>query len=405
MTVRLSKNLEHLRPSETVSINQETQRRRAAGEDVIDLSAGEPDFETPRAVAEAGIRAIQQGKTKYPATAGILDLRAAAAKHLSLLSGGRPVNADHIVVSTGAKQSIFNACVTLFGPGDRVLIPAPAWVSYPQIVHLARAEPVMVPGDLEWSLKVDVRALEGYRDTRTTGLILCSPVNPTGAVYTLAELKAIVEWTRKHDQWLIADEIYRRIHYGSGPAPSVLDLPDDQLGKTVVIYGASKAYAMTGWRIGLALAPAPVAKAMAALQTHVTSGASHPAQWAAVTAFGDERLEAEVAHMVEAFRSRRDLVVEHFRRHMPGVEFIEPLGAFYFFFRVDSYFSPAGMSTAGQFCERLMADEGVAVVPGDAFGDARWARLSYAASDRDLTRALERLTRFVRALEAAPAHA
>jgi aspartate aminotransferase len=162
---------------------------------------------------------------------------------------------------------------------------------------------------------------------------------------------------------------------------------------------------MTGWRIGLALAPAPVAKAMAALQTHVTSGASHPAQWAAVTAFGDERLEAEVAHMVEAFRNRRDLVVRHFRRHMPGVEFIEPLGAFYFFFRVDSYFSPGGMSTAGQFCERLMADEGVAVVPGDAFGDARWVRLSYAASDRDLTRALERLTRFVRALEAAPAHA
>ncbi|MBI3983288.1 MAG: pyridoxal phosphate-dependent aminotransferase [Gemmatimonadetes bacterium] len=405
MSVRLSKNLEHLRPSETVSINMETQRRRAAGEDVIDLSAGEPDFETPRAIAEAGIRAIQQGKTKYPATPGILDLRAAAARHLSLLSGGRPVNADHIVVSTGAKQSLFNACMTLFGPGDRVLIPSPAWVSYPQIVHLARAEPVLVPGELEWSLKVDVRALEKHRDTRTAGLILCSPVNPTGAVYTRAELKAIVDWARQHELWLISDEIYRRIHYGSGPAPSVLDLPDDQLGKTVLIYGASKAYAMTGWRIGLALAPGPVAKAMSALQTHVTSGANHPAQWAAVTAFGDERLEADVAHMVEAFRNRRDLVVQHFRRHLPGVEFIEPLGAFYFFFRVDSYFSPGGITTAAQFCERLMADEGVAVVPGDAFGDPRWVRLSYAASERDLNGALERLTRFVRVLEGAPAPA
>jgi aspartate aminotransferase len=405
MTVRLSKNLEHLRPSETMAINQETQRRRAAGDDVIDLSAGEPDFDTPRAVADAGIRAIQQGKTRYPPSAGILDLRAAAARHLSLLSGGRPVNADNIVVSTGAKQSIFNACMTLFGPGDRVLIPFPAWVSYPQIVHLARAEPVPVPGDVDWSLKVDVRALEKHRDTRTAGLILCSPVNPTGAVYTRAELKAIVEWTRQHGLWLISDEIYRRIHYGSGPAPSVLDLPDDLLEKTIVIYGASKAYAMTGWRIGLALAPGPVAKAMSALQTHVTSGANHPAQWAAVTAFGDERIEADVAHMVEAFRNRRDMVVQHFRRYLPGVEFVEPLGAFYFFFRVDSYFSPGGITSAAQFCERLMADEGVALVPGDAFGDPRWVRLSYAASERDLTGALERIGRFARARDGAPAPA
>ncbi|HEX9581278.1 MAG TPA: pyridoxal phosphate-dependent aminotransferase [Gemmatimonadales bacterium] len=398
--VKLSKNLESLRPSETVSINQETQRRRAAGEDVIDLSAGEPDFETPRLVAEAGIRAIQQGRTRYPATAGILDLRAAAARHLSLLSGGRPVNADHVVVSTGAKQSIFNACMTLFGPGDRVLIPSPAWVSYPQIVHLARAEPVMVPGDIEWSLKVDVAALEKRWDQRAAGLILCSPVNPTGAVYTRAELKAIIEWTRERNVWLISDEIYRRIHYGSGPAPSVLDLPDELLGKVVVIYGASKTYAMTGWRIGVALAPAPVAKAMAALQTHVTSGASHPSQWAAATAFGDQRLEADVAHMVEAFRRRRDLVVGHFRHHMPGVEYIEPLGAFYFFFRVDNYFASGRFATAGQFCERLMADEGVALVPGDAFGDSRWVRMSYAASDKDLTAALERITRFVSAVTA-----
>lgn len=400
--IRLSKNLEFLRPSETVSINQETQRRRAAGEDVIDLSAGEPDFDTPRLVADAGIRAIQQGKTKYPATAGILELRAAAARHLSLLSGGRPVNADHIVVSTGAKQSIFNACMTLFGPGDRVLIPAPAWVSYPQIVHLARAEPVLVPGDIEWSLKVDVDSLARYADHRTAGVILCSPVNPTGAVYGRAELKAITEWTARRGLWLIADEIYRRIHYGSGPAPSVLDLPDELLERVVVIYGASKAYAMTGWRIGIALAPGPVAKAMGALQTHVTSGASHPAQVAAAAAFGDARVEAEVVTMVEAFRRRRDLVVGHVRQHLPGVEFIEPLGAFYFFFRVDHYFN-ATLTTAAQFCERLMAEEGVALVPGDAFGDPRWVRLSYAASERDLTRALERLTRFAHKLEGAHA--
>jgi aspartate aminotransferase len=397
---RLSSNLQYLKPSETVSINQETQRRRAAGEDVIDLSAGEPDFETPHLVAEAGIRAIRQGKTKYPATAGILELRAAVARHLSLLSGGRPVNADHVVVSTGAKQSLFNACFTLFGPGDRVLIPSPAWVSYPQIVRLARAEPVMVEGAVEWSLKVDVGALQAAFDPRVRGLILCSPVNPTGAVYSRAEIKAIAEWARERGIWLIADEIYRRIHYGSGPAPSVFDLPDELLTQVVVIYGASKAYAMTGWRIGVAVAPPAVAKAMAALQTHVTSGACHPAQWAAAAAFGDERVEASVEAMVQAFRRRRDLVVAHFREHLPGVEFVEPLGAFYLFFRVDGYFH-GDLQSGAAFCERLMAEHGVALVPGDAFGDSRWVRLSYAASERDLTTALERLTRFARRLETA----
>jgi aspartate aminotransferase len=399
---RLSRNLEYLKPSETVSINQETQRRRAAGEDVIDLSAGEPDFETPKLVCEAGIRAIQQGKTKYPANAGILDLRAAAARHLSLLSGGRPVNADHVVISTGAKQSLFNACMTLFGPGDRVLIPSPAWVSYPQMVRLARAEPVMVEGDIEWSLKVDVEALAKAWDHRVAGLILCSPVNPTGAVYSRAEIKAIVEWAEEKNVWLIADEIYRRIHYGSGPAPSVFDLPDELLTRVVVIYGASKTYAMTGWRIGIAVAPMPIAKAMSALQTHVTSGACHPAQWAAATAFGDERVEALVAEMVEGFRKRRDLVVGHFREHLPGVEFVDPLGAFYFFFRADSYFNDE-ITSGAAFCQRLMAEQGVAVVPGDAFGDPRWVRMSYAASDKDLARALERITQFARKLEGARA--
>ncbi len=396
---RPSKNLEYLKPSETVSIAQETQRRRAAGEDVIDLSAGEPDFETPKLVGEAGIRAIQQGKTHYPPTAGILDLRAGAARHLSLLSGGRPVNADHIVVSTGAKQSLFNACTALFGPGDRVLIPSPAWVSYPQIVRLARAEPVLVPGGLEWSLKVDVEALDAAWDQRTKGLILCSPVNPTGAVYGRSELKAIAEWAQAKQVWLIADEIYRRIHYGSGPAPSVFDLPDELLERVVVIYGASKAYAMTGWRIGLAVAPLPLAKTMTALQTHVTSGASQPAQWAAAAAFSDERVEASVAEMVDAFRRRRDLVVQHFREHLPGVEFVEPLGAFYFFFRVDGFFHD-DLTTGAAFCDRLMAEQGVAVVPGDAFGDSRWVRMSYAAAERDIERALERITSFAQKLDA-----
>jgi aspartate aminotransferase len=310
------------------------------------------------------------------------------------------VNADHVVVSTGAKQSIFNACVTLFGPGDRVLIPSPAWVSYAQIVHLARATPVLVPGPIEWSLKVGVDELEAARDDSTRGIILCSPVNPTGAVYTRAELKAILEWAATHRLWVVADEIYRRIHYGSGPAPSVLDLPDDLLGQVVLVTGVSKTYAMTGWRIGLAVAPQPVARAMAALQSHVTSGASQPAQWAAAAALSDDRIEADVERMVDEFRRRRDLVVEYFREHLAGVEFVEPLGAFYFFFRVDGFFG-AGLENALQFCERLMGEQGVALVPGEAFGDDRWVRLSYAAARKDLERGLTRIAEFSRSLGAA----
>ncbi len=392
-----SPNLAQLTPSATMAVSQEAQRRLAAGEDVIDLSAGEPDFDTPRLVAEAGIRAIQQGKTHYPPNAGILELRAAAARHLSLLSGGRPMNADNIVVSTGAKQALFNACFTLFGPGDRVLVPSPAWVSYPQMVHLARATPVTVAGGDEWSLKVSPEDLTAKSDARTKGIIFSSPVNPTGAVYTRAELEAILRWAQERDCWVIADEIYRRIHYGAGPAPSVLDLPDELLDRVVVVYGVSKAYAMTGWRLGFAVGPSAVAKQMAALQTHVTSGASQPAQWAAAAAFGEERVEADVNRMVEAFRRRRDLVVSYFREHLPGVEFVEPMGAFYFFFRVDGFFDDE-LDGATKFCERLLADQGVALVPGEAFGDGRWVRLSYAASEKALKTAQQRIARFARRL-------
>jgi aspartate aminotransferase len=393
MSEGLSPNLQHLESSATIAISQEAKRRQAGGEDVIDLGAGEPDFPTPPIPAEAGIKAIRDGRTHYPANEGILELRVAAAKHLSLLSGGRPVNADHLVVSSGSKQSLFNACFTLFGPGDVVAIPAPAWVSYPQIVHLTRARPVLVPGDPEWGLKVSVRELARMLPA-ATGLLLCSPCNPTGSVYTHAELKAIAQWARERKVWVITDEIYRRIHYGTGPAPSFLDLPDELLTRVVVIYGVSKAYAMTGWRIGLALAPAPVAKAMAALQSHTTTGANHIAQYAAAAALDDERVEQDVARMVAEFRRRRDLVVARFRQALPGVEFVDPLGAFYFFFRVDSFGGISGTT----FCTRLVGEQGVALVPGAAFGDDRWVRLSYAAATPDITRALDRIVDFSKKL-------
>jgi aspartate aminotransferase len=396
----LSINLAHLKASETVAISNETKRRKAAGEDVYDLSVGEPDFDTPAPIRQAAIEAINKGMTRYPPNIGIPELRTAIARTLSLMSGGRAVNADHIVVSSGSKQSLFNTCFTLFGPGQRVLIPGPAWVSYPQIVHLARAEPILVPGDIEWGMKVSVRDLDAAYSKSVKGLILCSPCNPTGAVYTLAELKAIAEWAHKHQVWIISDEIYRTINYGPGPAASMLDLPDELLERTVLIYGVSKAYAMTGWRIGSALAPPHVAKAMAALQSHTTTGANHPAQWASVTAFNDERVAQDVTRMVAAFRRRRDLLVGRFRTEVPGVEFVEPHGAFYFFFRVDGIRD--GM-TGSKFCDELMQREGVALVPGAAFGDDRWVRMSYAVSDKELEAAVDRIIRVIRTMGAARA--
>ena len=398
----LSPNVQNLKASETVAISTEAKRRRAAGEEVYDLSVGEPDFDTPAPAAQAGIQATQKGMTRYPPNVGIAELRRGIAGQLSRMSGGRPVDPDHLIVSSGSKQSIFNACFTLFGPKDRVLIPAPAWVSYPQIVHLCRAEPVAVPGDLEWGLKVSAKDLDKHHTTTTRGLILCSPCNPTGAVYTLAELRSIAEWAKANKVWIISDEIYRRINYGSGPAPSLLDLPDDLLERTVIIYGASKAYAMTGWRIGAALAPPHLTKAMAALQSHTTTGANHPAQWAAAAAFTDEKVDAEVTRMVTAFRRRRDHLVGRFRADAPGVEFVEPHGAFYFFFRVDGIREKDPV-TGSAFCEQLMKQEGVALVPGAAFGDDRWVRLSYAVSDAELETALDRILRLIHRLESARA--
>jgi aspartate aminotransferase len=392
MNALFSRNVAALAPSATLAVSAEAARLKREGIDVIDLGAGEPDFPTPRLVAEAGIRATEQGKTKYAPTEGTLELRAAVARRLSLLSGGRAVNADHIVVSNGAKQSLLNACFCLFGQREKVLIPTPAWTSYPQIVHLARATPVEIPGAPEWSLKVSVADLDRAWDDSVKGLMLNSPSNPSGAVYTLAELKAIAEWAAQRGVWIVADEIYRRIHFGAGPAPSFLDLADDLLDRVVVVDGASKSYAMTGWRIGFALAPRELAKTMAALQSHCTSGANTMAQWAATEAFGNDAVQPEVEAMTAQFRRRRDYLVERFRTELPGVEFIEPMGAFYLFFRADGVFSPT-VPHATEFCRRLIADEALALVPGGAFGDDRWARLSYAASDEALREGMNRLAR------------
>jgi aspartate aminotransferase len=392
-----SKNLAHVEPGRLGPIRREVERRRAAGDDIIDLGSDESGLEASRSILGIAARAVEQEDMRHPDAGGILDLRAAAARLFSLLSGGRPVNADHIVVTNGARHALFSACFVLFETGDHVLVPVPSspWVT--GIVRLARATPVTVPGAVDWSLKVSARELEERSDARTAGVILNSPVDPTGAVYTRAELKSILEWASGRSLWVIVDESYRQLHYGSGPAPSVFDLPDELVQRAIVTSALGPSPGMVGWRVGVAAAPADVARAMVLLQQYTTGGASVPAQRSAAAVLTDERAEAERQQTIDLLREKRDRVVQFFRDRLAGIEFVDPLGGLYVFFRVDAFFE-GEIDGAAAFCERLLDEQGVALAAGDVFGDGRWARLTYAAPDEDLDRGLERMAEFADAL-------
>ncbi len=393
----LSKNVRGMPPSPLEYIRLQAHKHRSAGEDVVDLAFDEPRIEMPRPVAEAGSKVLQQSRGGSTPDAGLLELRASIARHLSLLSAGRAVNADNIIVSTGARQSIFGACFSLFDSSDEILLPSPSWEHGFQTVALSRARPVSVPGEVEWSLKVGVDQLNRAATPDTAGVVLCNPVNPTGAVYTKAELRAILEWALERGCWVISDEVCRRIHFGSGPAPSVLDLPDELLGRVVVVGGASKTYALGGWRLGFCLAPRAVVKAMAELQTHMTGGTARPAQWVGVTAYSDQRVESDLARMVEETRRLRDLVVTYFRERMQGIEYVEPLAGLHLFFRVDGFFSDT-IRSATDYCAFLLDRSGVVLAPGGAFGDDRWVRLTYAGPEKNLMKGLDRINEQTAAL-------
>jgi aspartate aminotransferase len=386
-----SANVEQLQPSATMAVSTLAKRLRAEGRDVIDLSAGEPDFDTPEWISQAAVDGIRAGKTRYTPPAGVPELRKAIARGLSARAG-RELSWEGVVVSCGAKHSLFNACFSFFGPGDEVLVAAPYWTTYPEIVRLARAEPVFVQGSEEREFRLTPDDLEAVTTERTRGLVYSSPSNPTGSVYSAAELRAVVEWARDRDVRLIADEIYREIYFeDSGEAPGLLELPAESLGPFVLIGGASKSFAMTGWRIGFSWAPPDEAKKLTALQSHTTSNPATPSQMAALAAYSDpERTAHDVARMREAFHRRRDLVTRLFDDLLPGLSYVVPRGAFYLFLRVDSAFGEA-VEGSTAFCSWLLEETGVALVPGAAFGDDRWVRLSYAASDETLEKGIRRI--------------
>ena len=387
-----SPNISRLQPSATIAVSSLAKRLRAEGRDIIDLSAGEPDFDTPGWISDAAVEGIRAGKTRYTPVAGMPDLRRAIAGYLEPLAG-RPIDWEGVVVGSGAKQSLFNAAFALFGPGDEVLVATPYWTSYPQIVSLTRADSVTVSGSPDRNFLLTPDDLDSAYTDRTGGLILCSPSNPTGAVYSHGELQAITEWARDRDVCILADEIYRDIYFGDdrATAPSILELPEASVGRHVLIDGASKRFAMTGWRIGFSYSDRETARKLSALQSHTTSNAATPSQMAALSAFGDPARAREAAQeMVVAFRRRRDLVVALMGELLPELLFVEPTGAFYFFIRVDSLFR-GEISGSADLCSWLLEETGVAMVPGVAFGDDRYVRISFATSDELLQTALERV--------------
>jgi aspartate aminotransferase len=391
-----SGNVSQLRESATIAVSQKAKALKSRGRNIIDLGAGEPDFETPQFIRQAAKEALDAGATKYTSVEGIAPLRERIAASASALAGLRhPVDAREVVVSTGSKQALFNACFALFGAGDEVLIPTPAWTSYYEMVELARATAVVVDGAATNGLKVSAKDLEQRATPKTRGLMLNSPCNPTGAVYDREELAAILRLAADRGWWVISDEIYRQIHYVE-EAPSVLEVAPSR-DNLVVVDGMAKTYAMTGWRIGWAVAPPHVARTLTALQSHTTSNATTVAQHAALAAF-DHPAEASqaITTMVGEYRRRRDAALAVLATE-PEIEFVRPDGTFYLF--IDVRDTAAGNGDAGSaFASRLLDEAGVAVVPGSAFRAPGWVRVSYAAPQSDVVQGIRRVVELWKAL-------
>jgi aspartate aminotransferase len=385
-----SGNIAFLKESATIAVSSRAKALRTAGRDIIDLGAGEPDFDTPEFIRRAAQRAIDAGATRYTATEGILPLRQAIAAQASARAAGA-VDAGEVVVSTGSKQSLFNACFVLFGPGDEVLVPTPSWTSYYEMVALARATAVPVFGQESRGLKVTAEELARAATPRTRGVMLNSPCNPTGSVYTRAELESILALARARGWWVISDEIYIRITYGADAA-SALELSPDR-DRLVVVNGVAKSYAMTGWRIGWTIAPRAVSQAMTALQSHTTSNAAAVSQHAALAALtGTAAAEEAIGSMVARFRARRDAALAVLREE-PGIRVVQPDGAFYLFLRVAGTREAGGEDGGAAFAARLLERHDVAVVPGSAFLTPEWVRMSYAAPDAAVVEGARRIVR------------
>ena len=386
----ISDRVQSLSPSQTLAMSQKSNELKAQGIDVINLSVGEPDFNTPDHIKEAAKRAIDENFTFYTPVPGYMSLRKAIADKLKN-ENGLDYAPEQIVVSGGAKQSLCNVILSVINPGDEVIIPTPAWVSYVEMVKLAEGTNVLVPASIEQDFKVTPAQLEAAITPKTRMVLICSPSNPTGSVYTKEELKGLVDVLAKYpDVLVLADEIYEHINF-TGEFTSLGSFPEIA-DRTIIVNGVSKAYAMTGWRIGFIAAPLWVAKATNKLQSQYTSGASSIAQKAAEAAYvGPQDC---IEEMRVAFQRRRDLVVS-LAREIPGIKVNEPQGAFYLFPEVSSYFGKKYgdkvINNAADLAMYLLEEGHVATVDGEAFCLPGYIRLSYATSDDNIREAMRRI--------------
>lgn len=393
--ISLSPRVNSVKPSKTVAITDQATALVQAGVPVIRLAAGEPDFDTPPVIAEAGINAIREGYTRYTPNAGTLELRSAICHKLKE-ENGITYTFDQILVSNGAKQSILQAVLAVCSPGDEVIIPAPFWVSYPEMARLADATPVILPTHISENFLLDPKHLESKLSEKSRLLILCSPSNPTGSVYPRKLLEEISQIVARHPRLLVlSDEIYEHIIYAPAMHTSFASLPG-MWERTLTVNGFSKAFAMTGWRLGYLAGPKHFVAACGKIQSQSTSGASSISQKAGVAALelGYAGGEA-VSTMVKAFQERRDYLVKSFGE-LKGVKISEPQGAFYLFLDFSSYYGSEAegfgmIEDSESFCRYLLEKAQVALVPGDAFGDDTCIRISYAASLSTLQAAVVRI--------------
>lgn len=381
--------VKELSPSPTLAIDSKAKAMKAEGLDVCSFGAGEPDFDTPEHIKAAAMASLEMGFTKYTPSSGIPELRTAIAEKLAA-DNGLTYKPQQIIVNCGAKHSCFNAIMAVCDPEDEVIIPAPYWVSYPEMVKLAGAIPVIVPTREENDWKITPEDFENAMTPRTKMIIINTPGNPTGSVYTRAELKALVEVAEEEDITILSDEIYEKLVYDGTEHVSVASLSPEAYDLTITVNGLSKAYSMTGWRLGYTAAPEPIARVMDSLQSHSTSNPCSFAQKGGLAALkGDQQC---VLDMREEFNIRREYMYGRLSS-IPRITAVKPLGAFYILANI----SGLGLSSTN-FADRLLSKSSVAVVPGIAFGDDRTVRLSYAAGMDVIKKGLDRLEEFCQTL-------
>ena len=395
-----AERLDRISPSQTIAITSKARALKAAGRDIIGLAAGEPDFDTPQNVKDAAIAAIARGETKYTDVSGTPALRRAIAARFAA-DHGLDYKPEEIIVGTGGKQIIFNAMLATVGPGDEVIIPAPAWVSYPDIVQLAEGTPVIVPAGQNQGFRITPQQLEAAITPRTKWLILNNPSNPTGAAYSPEELKGLAEVLVRHPNvWVLMDDIYAKLAFDGRKVATLVEVEPRLRDRTLTMNGCSKAYAMTGWRIGYAGGPASLIKAMDKLQSQSTSNTCSIAQAAAIEALSGP--QDSVAEMAVAYQRRRDLVVGMLNA-CPGLRCAMPEGAFYVFPALHGCLGKtsaggARIETDEDFVIALLEEQGVAAVHGSAFLFPGHFRISYATDDASLIEACTRIRRFCEGL-------